>query len=177
MSASSRSSRWANAGIVTSVEPGDIPGYEKYGPLELLRFQKDVERRMWDFSKSFRAPAQRMTDFVAGRLSRSLPATSYAPGALCAPLHLMLPQQVASRLRVALPRFDNKMRGWYTPEALLLAVESRTSSPVRILRDPSTLQSLSLPRVYPCGEGAGYSGGIVSSALDGIAAAAALARS
>lgn len=175
MSDSRRSSRWANAGIVCSIEPGDIPGYGKYGPLELLEFQKNIERRMWNFSKSFKAPAQRMTDFCIGRLSRNLPATSYSPGVVCAPLHLMLPEQVADRLREALPLFGGKMKGFFNEDALLLAVESRTSSPVRILRDPVTFQSLSLPHVYPCGEGAGYSGGIVSSAIDGICAACAVA--
>jgi uncharacterized FAD-dependent dehydrogenase len=177
MSNSRRSSHWANAGIVSSVEPGDFPEYGKYGALELLRFQKDVERRMWDFSKSFKAPAQRMTDFCHSRLSRNLPDTSYACGAECAPLHLMLPEPIVGRLAEAFPIFDRQMKGYYNGDALLLAVESRTSSPVRIPRDPDTLQSLSLPRIYPAGEGAGYAGGIVSSAIDGIACAQAIARS
>ena len=177
MSNSMRSSHWANAGIVSSVEPGDFPEYAKYGALELLRFQKDVERRMWDFSKSFKAPAQRMTDFCNGRLSRNLPDTSYACGAECAPLHLMLPKPIAVRLAEAFPVFDRQMKGYCNGDALLLAVESRTSSTVRIPRDSDTLQSLSLPRIYPAGEGAGYAGGIVSSAIDGIACAQAIAHS
>jgi uncharacterized FAD-dependent dehydrogenase len=176
MSNSMRSSHWANAGIVSSVEPGDFPEYAKYGALELLRFQKDVERRMWDFSKSFKAPAQRMTDFCHARLSRNLPDTSYACGVECAPLHLMLPKPIAERLAEAFPVFDLQMKGYYNGDALLLAVESRTSSPVRIPRNPDTLQSLSLPRIYPAGEGAGYAGGIVSSAIDGIACAKAIAH-
>ncbi len=168
MSNSMRNSKWANAGIVVSVEPEDVPEYSKYGPLQLLRFQQDVERKMFDFTGSIKAPAQRMDDFVNGRISKSLPETSYVPGAVSAPLHELLPPFVASRLRKAFGEFNKKMRGYYTSSALLLAVESRTSSPVRIPRDPQTLQHISLKGIYPCGEGAGYAGGIVSSALDGI---------
>ncbi len=177
MSNSMRNSKWANAGIVVSVEPEDVPEYEKYGPLQLLRFQQDVERKMFDYTGSIKAPAQRMDDFVNGRISKSLPETSYVPGAVSAPLHELLPPFVADRLRKAFGEFNKKMRGYYTSSALLLAVESRTSSPVRIPRDPQTLQHISLKGVYPCGEGAGYAGGIVSSALDGINVAKAIAGS
>ena len=168
MSNSMRNSKWANAGIVVSVEPEDVPEYAKYGPLQLLRFQQDVERKMFDYTGSIKAPAQRMDDFVNGRVSKSLPETSYVPGAVPAPLHELLPPFVADRLRKAFGEFNKKMRGYYTSSALLLAVESRTSSPVRIPRDSETLQHRSLHGIYPCGEGAGYAGGIVSSALDGI---------
>ena len=168
MSNSMRNSKWANAGIVVSVEPEDVPEYSKYGPLQLLRFQQDVERKMFDFTGSIKAPAQRMDDFVNGRMSKSLPETSYVPGAVPAPLHELLPSFVADRLRKAFGEFNKKMRGYYTSSALLLAVESRTSSPVRIPRDSETLQHIKLKGIYPCGEGAGYAGGIVSSALDGI---------
>ena len=168
MSNSMRNSKWANAGIVVSVEPEDVPEYEKFGPLQLLRFQQDVERKMYDFTGTIQAPAQRMDDFVNGRISKSLPETSYVPGAVSAPLHELLPPFVADRLRKAFGEFNKKMKGYYTSSALLLAVESRTSSPVRIPRDPETLQHTSLRGIYPCGEGAGYAGGIVSSALDGI---------
>ena len=114
------------------------------------------------------APAQRMEDFCRGIVSKDLPETSYKPGAYPAPLHELLPPFVATRLQKAFPEFNKKMRGYYTNKALLLAVESRTSSPVRIPRDKETLQHVSLPGIYPCGEGAGYAGGIVSSAMDGI---------
>ncbi len=174
MSNSMRNSKWANAGIVVSVEPDDVPEYSKYGPLQLLRFQQDVERRMFDYTGSIKAPAQRMDDFVNGRISKSLPKTSYVPGAVSAPLHELLPPFVADRLRKAFGEFNKKMRGYYTSSALLLAVESRTSSPVRIPRNPETLQHISLAGIYPCGEGAGYAGGIVSSALDGINVAEAI---
>ena len=169
MSNSARNSRWANAGVVVSVEPEDVPEYAKYGPLSLLHFQMDVEKRMYDFSGSVKAPAQRMMDFCRRIVSSSLPATSYNPGAVSAPLHELFPEHVSRRLRFAFPEIGNKkLKGYYTNEALLLGVESRTSSPVRIPRDPETLQHPDVPGLYPCGEGAGYSGGIVSSALDGI---------
>lgn len=176
MSNSGRSSRWANAGIVVSVEPQDVPEYAEHGPLALLRFQQEVERRAFAQTGSLRAPAQRMTDFVRRKVSADLPKTSYHPGAVSSDLHGVLPAFVAGRLRKAFPEFDRKIRGYYTSEALLLAVESRTSSPVRLPRDPETLAYVSCPGVYPCGEGAGYAGGIVSSALDGIRVAESVAR-
>lgn len=169
MSNSARNSRWANSGVVVSIEPGDCPGYSKYGALSLLRFQKDVEQAMYRFSGSLKAPAQRMMDFCRGTVSSGLPDTSYHPGTVPAPLHELLPKHVALRLKYAFPEIGNrKMKGYYTNEALLLGVESRTSSPVRIPRDPETFEHVSIKGLYPCGEGAGYSGGIVSSALDGI---------
>ena len=188
MSNSRRNSRWANAGIVTSVEPQDVAdflcrhgsrpagiGSEAGAAAAMLDFRHEVERRCYAVSGSFRAPAQRMTDFVKSRKGKSvvtaLPRTSYAPGAFASELNEVLPDFVAGRLRKAFPAFDRKLRGYYTSEALLLAVESRTSSPVRLPRDPQTLQHVNLPNLYPCGEGAGYSGGIVSSAIDGIRAA------
>lgn len=174
MSNSMRNSRWANAGIVCSVEPGDVPEFDRYGVFSLLEFQSSVERRMFGFSGSMKAPAQRMTDFCRGKLSAGLPQSSYQPGTVSAPLLELLPETVARRLRAAFPLFDRKMKGFYTNDALLLATESRTSSPVRIPRDPETMCAEGLPGLYPCGEGAGYSGGIVSSALDGILAAASV---
>ena len=141
----------------------------------MLDFREEVERRCYEVSASFRAPAQRMTDFVKSRRGKAvvttLPKTSYAPGAFDADLNDVLPGFVADRLRKAFPA-----RGYYTSEALLLAVESRTSSPVRLPRDPQTLQHIDLQNLYPCGEGAGYSGGIVSSAIDGIRAAERILR-
>ena len=180
MSNSARNSRWANAGVVVSVEPEDIPGDN---PFRLLDFQRETERAMYRCASSLcgglgnpaAAPAQRMKDFCRGIISRDLPKTSYFPGAVSAPLHEVLPEMVASRLRKVFPIVDRQIHGYYTNEALLLGVESRTSSPVRIPRDPVTLQSPEMPGLYPCGEGAGFSGGIVSSALDGIRCARACA--
>ena len=178
MSNSGRNGKFANAGVVVQIEPEDVPGD---GPFKLMDFQHDVERRMYDYAQSqgaanpMAAPAQRMEDFCLGKVSKSMPPTSYHPGVVSAPLHELLPPMVATRLQKAFPRV--KMRNYYTNAALLLAVESRTSSPVRVPRDPETLEYVSLPGIYPCGEGAGYAGGIVSSALDGINVAVAVARS
>ena len=178
MSNSGRNGKFANAGVVVQIEPEDVPGD---GPFKLMDFQHDVERRMYDYAQSqgaanpMAAPAQRMEDFCLGKLSKTMPPTSYHPGVVSAPLHELLPPMVAARLQKAFPRV--KMRNYYTNAALLLAVESRTSSPVRVPRDPETLEYVSLPGIYPCGEGAGYAGGIVSSALDGINVAVAVARS
>ena len=116
-----------------------------------------------------------MTDFCEEQMSEDLPETSYRPGVISAPLHELLPECVSSRLQKAFPLADNKMRGYYTSDALLLGVESRTSSPIRIVRDPETLQCTGVPGLFPCGEGAGYAGGIVSSAIDGINCAVAAA--
>ena len=127
MSNSSRNSKWANAGVVVSVEPEDMPQYAMYGPLSLMYFQRDVEQAMFRFSGSMKAPAQRMMDFCRRVESRDLPATSYRPGAVSAPLHELLPEHVSRRLKFAFPEIGNrKMRGYYTNDALLLGVESRT---------------------------------------------------
>ncbi|MFA6335368.1 MAG: FAD-dependent oxidoreductase [Bacteroidales bacterium] len=175
MSNSQRSSKWANAGIVVSVEPGDIPEYKRFGLLAQLEFQSAMERAAFDFGGgNIVAPAQRMTDFLKGRVSADLPQSSYIPGTTSAPLDEILPKFITSRLKQAILVFDKKMHGYLTSDALMLAVESRTSSPVRIPRDSQTLEHLLLKNLYPCGEGAGYAGGIVSSALDGINAASCL---
>ena len=183
MSNSARNSRWANSGVVVQIEPEDAPEeYSGDGAFALLNFQRDVERRMYASVREaapdahpFAAPAQRMTDFCKDRISKDLPETSYHPGAVPVALHEVLPPMVVTRLQKAFPLVDNKIRGYYSPGALLLGTESRTSSPVRVVRDPDTLQCPGAPRVFPCGEGAGYSGGIVSSAIDGIRCAAAAA--
>ena len=173
MSNSQRNSKWANSGVVVQIEPEDFPEYSQYGPLALLRFQQDVEKSMFEYTGSLKAPAQRMMDFCRRIPSSNLPRTSYHPGAENAPLHELLPEHVSLRLKYAFPEIGNKkMHGYYTNEALLLGVESRTSSPVRIPRDPETLEHVQVAGLYPCGEGAGYAGGIVSSALDGINCAA-----
>ncbi|MCM1177712.1 MAG: NAD(P)/FAD-dependent oxidoreductase [Clostridium sp.] len=169
MSNSARNSKWANAGAVVSIEPGDMPEYSRFGALSLMNFQKDIERAMFEYTGSLKAPAQRMMDFCRRVPSTGLPATSYHPGAVNAPLHELLPEHVSRRLMFAFPQIGNKnMHGYYTNDALLLGVESRTSSPVRIPRDPETFEHVQVAGLYPCGEGAGYAGGIVSSALDGI---------
>ena len=173
MSNSQRNSKWANSGVVVQIEPEDFPEYAKYGPLALLQFQKDVEKTMFDYTGSLKAPAQRLMDFCRRIPSSNLPQTSYHPGAETAPLHELLPEHVSLRLKYAFPEIGNKkMHGYYTNDALVLGVESRTSSPVRIPRDPETLEHTQVSGLYPCGEGAGYAGGIVSSALDGINCAA-----
>lgn len=189
MSNSARNSKWANAGVVVSIEPEDVPDeYKKYGVFSLLNFQHDVEKKMFDYAAEHAeadengvvnklcAPAQRMVDFCEEQMSEDLPETSYRPGVVSAPLYELLPECVASRLQKAFPLINNKMRGYYTEDALLLGVESRTSSPVRIVRDAETCQCPQVPGLFPCGEGAGYSGGIVSSAIDGINCAVAAAK-
>ena len=180
MSNAARNSKWADAGVVVQIEPGDQP--EQYtGPFALMDFQRDVERAMYRYAQEhgakhpFTAPAQRMKDFCRGLVSKDLPKTSYHPGTVSAPLHELLPEHVASRLRKVFPMVERGMRGYYTNDALLLGVESRTSSPVRLPRNPETLEHVDVPGLYPCGEGAGYAGGIVSSALDGINCAVAAA--
>lgn len=177
MSNSARNSKWANSGVVVQINPDDLPEYEQYGPLQVLMFQRDVEKKMYEFGGgNLKAPAQKMEDFVRRKLSENMPETSYVPGVVSAPLHELLPYFVARRLQRGFIEFNKKMKGYLTNKALLLAVESRTSSPVRIPRDKETLQHISLPGIYPCGEGAGYAGGIVSSALDGINAAKMIAK-
>jgi len=173
MSNAARNSKWANAGVVVQIEPGDQPAaYE--GPFALMDFQRDIERTMFRYVQEhggrhpLSAPAQRMKDFCRGIVSRDLPRTSYHPGTVSAPLHELLPEHVALRLRRTFPQIDRQMHGYYTNDALLLGVESRTSSPIRLPRNPETLEHVDLKELYPCGEGAGYAGGIVSSALDGI---------
>jgi uncharacterized FAD-dependent dehydrogenase len=176
MSNSRRNSPYSNAGIVVQVNPAELSGYRQYGALAGLRFQQDVERNMHVQGRALTAPAQRLVDFMTGKASASLPATSYFPGVASAPLHELLPQFVGRSLQAAFVHFGKKMQGYLSKEAVLVAVESRTSSPVRILRDPHTLQHVQLARLYPCGEGAGYAGGITSSAIDGINCAEKIAQ-
>lgn len=185
MSNSARNSKWANAGVVVSIEPEDVPEeYAKDGAFALMNFQRDVEKKMFDFvhenypdANPLAAPAQRMVDFCEEEISDSLPETSYHPGAVSAPLHELLPKNVAERLQQAFPSVNmHGMRGYYTNDALLLGVESRTSSPIRMTRGTETFQCEQVPGLFPCGEGAGYSGGIVSSGIDGILCAIAAAK-
>lgn len=170
MSNASRSSAYANSGIAVTVSPGDVPEYAQYGELALLRFQQDVERRTFAAAGgNLRAPAQRLTDFCEGKGAGKLNKSNYMGDCVGVSLREVLPAFVGDCLREGFRAFDRKMRGFYTEQATLLAVESRTSSPVRIPRDEHG-EHVMLKGLYPCGEGAGYAGGIVSSALDGIRA-------
>lgn len=176
MSTSRRNSPFANSGIVVSVEPGDFAHLSAFGPLAGLEFQRQIEESCWRAGgMSQTAPAQRITDFVRGRISRSLPPTSYFPGITAVALNELLPTFIADRLQKAFVLFDQPMRGYYSSEGVILGTESRTSSPVRIPRDAVTFEQHQIKQLYPCGEGAGYAGGIVSSAMDGVNCARAVA--
>ena len=179
MSPSNRGSRWANSGMVVEVRVEDIgKKYDKFGNLRMMAFQEDLERLCYEQSGcTLNAGAQRMLDFVEGRASKSLPRTSYAPGIHPSRLDLWLPPFVGKRLQKGFCKFGSFARGFLTNEAILIGVESRTSSPVRIPRDAATMQHVSVKGLYPCGEGAGYAGGIVSAAIDGEKCAVALAES
>jgi uncharacterized FAD-dependent dehydrogenase len=172
MSNSRRNSPFANSGMVVSVELSDLQAYQSHGALAGLKFQEDVEKAAFNVAgKGQIAPAQRMTDFINSKISNNLNSTSYTPGLVSASLHEILPSFITKRLQQAFVTFDEKMRGYLTQEANIVGVESRTSSPVRIPRDTETMQHIQIKNLYPCGEGAGYSGGIISSALDGVAVA------
>ena len=175
MSASTRSSRYANSGMVVAIDPDDIPNYNKYGPLSGLKFQQDVERMAWlAGGQTQAAPAQRMVDFATNMFSNNLNDCSYIPGINSAPLHELLPKFIRERLQEGFKTFGRKMKGYYTNEANILGVESRTSSPVRIPRHDKLLHHPQISNLYPCGEGAGYAGGIVSAAIDGERCAEAI---
>ena len=168
MSNASRSSQFANSGIAVTVTMDDVPEYSRYGELALLHFQQDVERTAYAAAGGgLKAPCQRLVDFCEGRGASRLNRTNYMGQCVAVPLTEVLPDFVSKSLRQAFRDFDRKMRGFYTEQASLLAVESRTSSPVRIPRGENG-QHPQLQRLYPCGEGAGYAGGIVSSAIDGV---------
>jgi uncharacterized FAD-dependent dehydrogenase len=172
-SPSKRNNPYANSGIVVSVEPGDVQHFK--GPLAGMHFQRQVERKAYEYGGGkFVAPAQRMADFVQQKISASLPDCSYVPGIRPAPLNEVLPPFIYKALQQAFVEFGKKMRGYYTNDAIIVATESRTSSPVRIPRDQLTLQHPQVKGLYPCGEGAGYAGGIVSAAMDGERVAASV---
>ena len=173
MSASHRNSPYANSGMVVQINPEDIPGDD---PLRGLKYQETLERLAFEHGgPQAQAPAQRLKDFVEGKASKDLPACSYLPGIVESRLDQWLPAHIGPRLQQGFRDFDRKYPGFLTNEAVIVGVESRSSSAVRIPRDPETLQSVSTPLLYPCGEGAGYAGGITSSALDGINAALKIA--
>ena len=177
MSPSERNSAYANSGIVVEIKPEDLVKYSKSNELAGIEFQKELERDAWkNGGHTQRAPAQRLADFVSGVTSVSLPKVSYFPGVTSSPLHGWLPKAIGRRLRDGFRLFGSLMNGYITNEAVVLGVESRTSSPVRIPRDPEKLQHIRIRGLYPCGEGSGYAGGIVSSAVDGMKAAEAIAQ-
>jgi len=165
MSSSRRHTAFANSGIVVETQLEDTKAFAQCGALAGLRFQQHVETLA--AQKNQIAPAQRLTDFVKGCTSADLPACSYLPGVVSSPLHSWLPTQISRRLQEAFKAFDHKMHGFLTSDAVIVGVESRSSTPVRIPRDTATIQHPQLPGLYPCGEGSGYAGGITSSAIDG----------
>lgn len=182
MSPSNRGTQWSNSGMVVELHPEDVAGImagaaeannatassDRIDPLTVMRFQESLERDCWQQgNRQQTAPAQRMADFVNGRLSFDLPKSSYAPGLISSPLHFWMPKFIVSRLQEGFRVFGRKNHGFLTNEAVLIATETRTSSPVRILRDRETLQHVRLQGLFPCGEGAGYAGGIVSAGIDG----------
>ncbi|MDR1004099.1 MAG: FAD-binding protein [Prevotellaceae bacterium] len=169
MSPSNRGSRWSNAGMVVSVDRALLNAADKSdNPLGMMHFQEQLERDCWlQGNRRQTAPAQRMADFVNGKLSYDLPRSSYSPGLISSPLHFWMPSFITDRLRRAFRQFGRSSHGFLTNEAVMIGVETRTSAPVRILRDRDTLQHIRLKGLFPCGEGAGYAGGIVSAAIDG----------
>lgn len=177
MSPSNRGSRWANSGMVVEVRPEDLPQeYDKAEELKVMAFQEDLEKKCYiESGRTLNAGAQRMLDFVEGRDSVDLPRTSYAPGIHPSRLDLWLPSFIGRRLQQGFRKFGSFARGFLTNEAILIGVESRTSSPVRIPRDLETMAHVEIAGLYPCGEGAGYAGGIVSAAMDGEKCAEAVA--
>lgn len=198
MSASSRGSKWANSAMVVEIRPDDmtsgqfaletseiqarynemVKGDVMQSPLAVMALQEEIERQTWlNGGRTQVAPAQRMLDFVKGRLSADLPQSSYTPGVVASPLHFWMPKFISSRLKEGLDYFGRNARGFLTNDAMLIASETRTSSPVRIPRDREMLVHPTIPGLYPCGEGAGFAGGIVSAAMDGERCAEALVAS
>jgi uncharacterized FAD-dependent dehydrogenase len=177
MSLSRRDSPFANSGVVTSVELEDLIDFKNEGALKGMAFQRKVEQDMFNAGNgSQAAPAQRLTDFMKGRLSDHLPVTSYIPGLFPAPLHNLLPAWIYERLKYGIQGFDHKMKGYIYPDAVVVATESRTSSPVRIPRKKENGMHVEIEGLFPCGEGAGYAGGIMSAAMDGQASARSVAQ-
>ena len=187
MSPASRGTQWSNSGMVVEVRPEDITNNQypitnnrepiTNNPLCAMNFQEELEKLCWQQGNMKQtAPAQRMADFVSNKLSYDLPKSSYAPGLISSPLHFWLPKMISKRLQEGFKTFGRQAHGFLTNEATLIAVETRTSSPVRILRDRDTLQHIRIQGLFPCGEGAGYAGGIVSAGVDGERCAEAAAQ-
>lgn len=165
MSPASRGTQWSNSGMVVEVREDDVEGSDV---LKVMHFQEELEKMCWQQGNMKQtAPSQRMVDFVNGKLSYDLPKSSYAPGLISSPLHFWLPQMISHRLQLGFKAFGKSAHGFLTNEAVMIAVETRTSSPVRIVRDRETLQHVRIKGLFPCGEGAGYAGGIVSAGVDG----------
>ena len=182
MSPASRGTAWSNSGMVVEVRPEDLDNVKNENcnnvspELKVMAFQEDLERLCWQQGNMKQtAPAQRMADFVSGKLSYDLPKSSYAPGLVSSPLHFWLPKMISKRLQEGFKVFGRQAHGFLTNEAVLIAVETRTSSPVRIVRDREKLQHIRVEGLFPCGEGAGYAGGIVSAGVDGERCAEAAA--
>ncbi len=173
MSPSNRNGRWSNSGMVVELRPEDVPPLEiknegENDVLKMMHYQEELERTCWQQGNMRQtAPAQRMTDFVNNRLSYDLPPSSYAPGLISSPLHFWMPEPIRHRLQQAFQTWGRQKHGFLTNEATVIGVETRTSSPVRIVRNPDDLQHIRLRGLFPCGEGAGYAGGIVSAGVDG----------
>ena len=174
MSPSNRGGQWSNSGMVVEMRAEDIAGDD---PLRVMHFQEQLERDCWQQgNRKQTAPAQRMADFVNNRLSYDLPRSSYAPGLISSPLHFWMPQDISHRLQEGFKQFGRMSHGFLTNEAVMIGVETRTSAPVRIIRDTESLMHIRLQGLFPCGEGAGYAGGIVSAGVDGERCAEALSR-
>lgn len=169
MSLSRRDSPFANSGTVVTVEEEDLLPFKEHGVFAGLEFQKSVEKAMFNQAGdgSQKAPSQRLTDFVAGKTSSSLPDSSYIPGLVSAPVHDLLPSSIYTRIKGAVKHFDRKMKGYFSAETNVIGTESRTSSPIRIPREKESYEHVQIKGLYPCGEGAGYAGGIMSAAIDG----------
>lgn len=174
MSPSNRGTAWSNSGMVVELRPDDVKGDDI---LKMMDYQERLERNCWlQANRRQTAPAQRMADFVNNRLSYDLPKSSYQPGLISSPLHFWLPENISTRLKTAFKIFGKHSHGFLTNDAILIGVETRTSSPLRIIRHNETLEHISFHGLYPCGEGAGYAGGIVSAAIDGERCAESLVR-
>lgn len=173
MSPSSRGGKWSNSGMVVEIRPEDIADAGNQDDvLKVMHFQEKLERDCWQQGNMKQtAPAQRMGDFVKGKLSYDLPKSSYAPGLISSPLHFWMPKEISTRLQKGFEHFGRQRRGFLTNEALMIGVETRTSAPLRILRDSETLQHVRINGLFPAGEGAGFAGGIVSAGIDGERAA------
>ena len=187
MSPSNRGSRWSNSGMVVEIQPEDIindkrltvnnEAEETFPELAVLHFQEELERQCWlQGGRRQTAPAQRMVDFTRKKLSYDLPESSYSPGLISSPLHFWMPEFIAGRLLQGFQQFGRSSHGFLTNEAVMIGVETRTSSPVRIVRDKDTLHLITLRGLFPCGEGAGFAGGIVSAGIDGERCAEAVAQ-
>lgn len=176
MSPSNRGTQWANSGMVVEIHPEDLDkNYSQYGELAMMKYQEDVERMCYEAAAcTQKAGAQRMIDFVEGRPSKDLPRTSYAPGIQPSRLDQWMPKYISTRLRKGFKVFGRSAKGFLTNDAIVIGMETRTSAPVRIPRDKESLNHIEIKGLYPCGEGAGYAGGIVSAAIDGERCAEAL---